>query len=299
MKIIIFHFSGTGNTEFVANQFLKELAEEKNEVILFKIEDILKKKNGIQKIQSEIKESDIIGIGYPIHAFNAPRIVYEFIKKALPQIDEKKTFIFKCAGDPLGKAGSTSMMRKKLKNKGFIVFYEQLFIMPSNIIIKYNNRLIKQLYQNSIELAQDSALKILQNTEQLQKNGFFLKIFTKIFSSMESWGTKSLKYCFKCSDECNFCRICIKKCPKENIYIENNGIKWRNNCVFCMRCVYSCPKNAISIRYFNKFIIKNGYSQKENSEIFTDPKIDDNYLSTETKGYFKHFYKFILKNKKN
>ena len=56
-------------------------------------------------INVEMGNYDIVGFGYPVHAFNAPRIFFDFINK-LPNGNQKRTFVFKSSGDPYMRASS-------------------------------------------------------------------------------------------------------------------------------------------------------------------------------------------------
>ena len=68
MKIAIVYFSGTGNTEKVLKEFESFFKIQNNEVKMIKIE------SG-EYIPTDI---DILIIGYPVHAFNAPKIVLDY-----------------------------------------------------------------------------------------------------------------------------------------------------------------------------------------------------------------------------
>jgi ferredoxin len=89
------------------------------------------------------------------------------------------------------------------------------------------------------------------------------------------------------------CGKCVRECPTGNISISNENIIFGNKCTFCMRCVYICPEKAISNKYMNFFVIKEGYNIQR---VIDDPKIKGNFITHRTKGYFKHFYKYISKN---
>ncbi|MHA1583933.1 MAG: flavodoxin domain-containing protein, partial [Promethearchaeota archaeon] len=140
MKIRIYYFSGTGNTEFVAKHIATEMKSSGQESIIKVIPITIS--TTISK--SELAETDLIGIGYPIHAFNAPKIVYSFIEK-LPAGSHKRVFIFRSAGDPILHSGGTTLVRSALFRKEFRVVYERLFIMPANVFVEFNPKLSKQL----------------------------------------------------------------------------------------------------------------------------------------------------------
>ncbi len=287
MKIRIYFFSGTGNTEIVARLFQKEFKNKGLNTSIIAIEDILNKKNPLK-----IHDHDIVGFGYPIHAFNAPRIFFEFID-ALPKVNGKKAFTFKTSGDPMCNGGATAMVRKRLKNKGFRVFHEDLIVMPTNVLMKYDDELMKQLYNAAIRKVKRICDEILREKVKLQKNSIILKTITYLFSKMETMGASYLGKFFSILDSCNLCEKCVRNCPTQNIYREEDDIKFKNKCTFCLRCIYTCPKNSITLLYFNFFLIKGGYNI---NKAINNPNLKGNYITRKTKGYFKHFYPYLISN---
>ena len=89
-KVILYVFSGTGNTQLVAELYKKYLTD--CETTIYK----LGKRAEGQEIPSP-RDYDLVGLGYPVHGFNAPLVMNNFCK-SLPAFDEaagrKKTFIF-------------------------------------------------------------------------------------------------------------------------------------------------------------------------------------------------------------
>lgn len=283
-KVGIFYFSGTGNTKIVADLYVNEFRNKGIDIILFPIENILRK-----QFAPSMSDYDILGFGHPIHAFSAPKIFFDFLDR-LPNVNDKKTFTFKTAGDPLCYGGSTSLVRKCLSKKGYKVFHENLIVMPANIVMKYDDSLIKQLYEVAVKKVKRGTEEILLGKTNLQKNNLLLKIGTYLFNKAESSGASYFGKYLIAADSCNLCSKCIKECPTRNISKYNEKVIFGNKCTFCMRCVYNCPERAISNKYMNFFVIKNGYNILN---VINDPKIKGNYISHKTKGYFKHFYKYM------
>ena len=62
------YFSGTGNTKFCVDTFLKEYGDEKNS---FSIED--------SKTPEQIKNDQELVIGYPVQYSSLPKIMRDFI----------------------------------------------------------------------------------------------------------------------------------------------------------------------------------------------------------------------------
>ena len=50
---------------------------------------------------------------------------------------------------------------------------------------------------------------------------------------------------FYAEDTCSGCGLCVKKCPLNNITVENGKPVWHGNCTHCMACISYCPVEAI------------------------------------------------------
>ena len=104
---------------------------------------------------------DAIGIGYPVYAFNTPKIVHDFVKQ-LPPGENKIAFIFKTAGEPFyWNNASSSLLVRNLKKKGYRAVFERHFLMPYNIIMRYPEALIKQMVITNKKLCLDMAKRMM------------------------------------------------------------------------------------------------------------------------------------------
>jgi ferredoxin/flavodoxin len=285
-SIGIFYFSGTGNTRIVADLFAKEFKNKGCAVEIFAIDDILK-----NNINIDMEKYDIFGFGYPVHAFNAPRFFFDFVK-ILPTVKQKKTFVFKSSGDPFFNGGSNIIVRNRLMRKGYDVFNESLFVMPANVLLRYPDEMIKQLYNTAADNVKIQAGAILSGVVYFQKNSLFLRVATVIFSGLESSGARFFGKDLVVSKSCTLCEICVKKCPTSNIHRREKTITFGLKCTLCMRCMYACPEKAISPRFLKFFMIKNWYDFQK---IINDSAIKGMYISSTTKGYFKHYYQYLTK----
>jgi flavodoxin/ferredoxin len=286
IKICIYYFSGTGNTEVVSELFKKEFNKNKINVDLVKIEDVLKEKKGL-----EIEKYDLIGIAHPVYGLDLPGIIYKFIN-IMPAGNNKKIFLFKTAGDYLFlNNGASKYAIKKLKNKGFDVFHESLICMPSNWVAEYNEDVCKQLYNTAKVKAKNITNEILMNKKQNIKANIFLRFLVRFVNIMEdNVGARMFGRFLKVNKSCIDCGKCIRECPAENIYKKNNKIKFGWRCIFCMRCIYGCPENAIKAGHLKFVVLKNGYDIKK---IINNNDTKGEYITKNTKGFYKRFYKYI------
>ena len=285
-KICIYYFSGTGNTELISHLFCTEFAKQGVKTDIIAVEDVLKGKSSIA-----MKNYDFVGFAHPVHAFGPPKIYLEFIK-SLPPAEDTPSFYFRTSGDPLCNGGATSMVRKILLRKKYKVFHESLLVMPSNVIIQYEDELVKQLFNAAKRKISKIVKEVLQNESHLQKNSLLLRIISFLFNTAETLGAKYFGRYLYVTESCDQCNLCISKCPTGNIYedSESRKIKFEKKCTFCLKCVYFCPNNSIKNKYMNIFIIKNGYNIRK---VIENPGVKGIYVTKATKGYFKHFYKYL------
>jgi flavodoxin/ferredoxin len=284
-SIGIFYFSGTGNTEIAVNLLAKEFNARAVSTEVMRVEDILKK-----KIDLDVNRYDVIGIGYPIHAFNAPRIIFEFIRK-MPAAAGKKVFILKCPGDPLIHGGPLSPVQKSLERKGYEVFYEGVIVMPSNVLLRVEEKMVKLICEVAARKSGKMAEDILASKTQLFKYGIFTRIIAKLFSGGESRGARMFGKHLRISGSCNLCNVCVENCPGNNISADGNKIKFSGNCLLCMRCIYNCPKAAISPLFMKFFVLRGGYYDVK--KIMGDPDIKGSLPSRKIWMYSGDFYKYL------
>jgi NAD-dependent dihydropyrimidine dehydrogenase PreA subunit/flavodoxin len=249
MKVCLYYFSGTLNTERVAKTLQKEWGEN---CVLFRI----------QWPFAEIpnpNDFDLIGIGYPIHAFNTPKVVLDFFQQFPKAKTPKNYFIFKTSGEPLHYNDSSSRkLIHCLKKKGYACVQEFHYIMPYNIVFRHSDGMAKKMWVYAQKMAH-------YNTEKI-KNGV---VETPHFRPLQGWYivpfriewpfAKTNGRFFKVDlTKCILCGVCVKVCPMANIVLEKSKIHFSSHCSLCMACSFSCPKKAIKPGMFHGEWIVNG-----------------------------------------
>ncbi|NPV01099.1 MAG: hypothetical protein HPY53_06935 [Brevinematales bacterium] len=285
MKIGIFVFSGTGNTRIGADFLAESLRKSGADAEVVNIEDFTK-----SEAIPDLSKYDLIGIGYAVHAFDAPWPAYDFIS-SLPESPGKQCFLFKSAGDFFWNGGSSSKARRILMKKGFDVFHETLFVMPANVFMRYPDPVIRNLYTLAKKTAEKSAGEILSGVRSLAKNGIINRIFTRLFSNGESFGVKLMGRRMRVSADCNRCGLCWRECPTGNITEGETRPVFGKKCSLCMRCIHRCPKYAIT-PWLKFFRLKEPYNIKK---IVADKTIPDNALKSIDKGFFKRYRRYFEK----
>jgi len=260
-KICLYLFSGTGMTEHVVNKLISELANNLISIDCFKID-----KTDTKTIS--LSGYDAVGIAYPVHSFNAPKIVIDFVKH-LPLTNGLNTFVIFTAGEEhIINSSSSDLLIKKLSRKGYQIFYNKLVEMPSNFIVKYEEERVNRILDKLDEDIPQIAMDIVTVKPYFEKKNFGSKISTFIGHS-EKFGAPIIGKFFYPKKDCINCEKCVDNCPKENITRSEKSIRFNWRCCICMRCIYQCPENAISVRQPFKFI---RFDEWYNPEMFSSRK---------------------------
>lgn len=237
-KIIIYYFSGTGNTQIVARKIAETFIIRGLTATLINIENI-------DKIS--ISDNDVIGIGFPVAGFTTYPIVFNFLQK-FDKVNGNYVFAF----DTMGGTSLWGIMGKLktiLEIKGFRTLGFREFTMPPNIFVKFPEKWRRARIAKSFKRAEDFVDKLLMGDLRWKKTPLLsevMYIFSHaLFSITEyKWHQKYLKIKVNIS-MCNSCGICSSKCPVKNIYLKAKA-EIGEHCQYCFRCVGVCPSKAIS-----------------------------------------------------
>lgn len=296
MKISLIYFSGTGNTKMITELYRDAFESADCEIAVTELPAPAELLNA-----ATADRCDIIGIGYPIHAFNAPKIILKLCK-ALPKLnakrgESKRVFIYKTSGEPVRMSDVSSLkMRKILKKRGYTVTGEYQYVMPYNIIFRHSDKAAYKMWQTSKALVPVDAEEILRGAPHLPRNivfGGFLAWVLRI----EHPGAKLNGRFFRADKNCVKCGLCVKACPANNIKIGPNGkITFGGNCMMCMRCAFNCPKNAIDIGLFKGWKVNGKYSFDPPDESAVDGGKHDKYCLSAYERYYADAQRRIAHN---
>ena len=283
MNILIYYFSGTGNTRKICELYESELRTYGDNVTVRALP--LAAKDNI----ADAKDFDMIGIGYPIHAFNAPKLILDLCKK-LPKRDkkqraecEKRVFIFKTSGEPVRMSDVSSLkMRKILRRRGYSATAEFQYVMPYNVIFRHGDGAAYKMWETAKKLVPADVKSIRAGITHLPKK-LFLGGFLAWILRCEHWGAHINGKFYKVNKNCVLCGACVKRCPVGNIRINKKGkIKFGGKCIMCMRCSMFCPADAVEIGLFKGWKVNGSYS-------FAEPETPDD-PNAKHAGYCKKAY---------
>lgn len=294
-KAVIYVFSGTGNTALVAELYKKYLTD--YETTIYRLSSW--KDHGFEAYPNP-ENYDLVGLAYPVHGFNAPKVMNDFTK-LLPQIDlskagKKKTFIFKTSGEGLSFNNySSQKIIHRLEKKGYEIFTEHHFVMPYNMIFRHSPEMVKSEY-----IYADARVRL--NVKELSENRknkihyfplryWFVPIvrIEWIYAQLQGPSLKvDMTKCIKCMK-------CVNNCPLHNISYqkEKEKFKFGTHCALCVCCSFNCPVKAISIGLLNNWRINGSYEIQKTAG---DPGIKFPYFTDELKGLKRWLYYKYYKN---
>lgn len=248
--MLIFYFSGTGNSKRIALWF-SELAIDKG--ISCDTVDI---SNVNSRSWQKMNPDCLIVIISPVHGFNFPKITLDFIR-AFPKGKNRIALMNTRGSVKIGKwitpglTGIAFMVSSLiLKRKGYRIVGQIPFDMPSNWISIHPA--IREKMANCILDKNYSRVKKHFERIYAGKSDFASRkeviqdvLISPVAVAYYLIGRFFLAKSYYASYKCTNCNLCIKQCPVKAIKKVNKRPYWTLKCESCMKCMNNCPVNAI------------------------------------------------------
>ena len=243
---MIFYFSGTGNTRWAAER----LAAATQEKLLF-IPDELK-----TPCDYTLERDERIGFCFPVHGWQPPRIVREFVKRlSLRSQDSfRKHYAYALCtcGDSTGLA--VTMFGKMLMEKGIELQSCRSLVMPeSYVCLPFMYTDTPEREHEKKEQAQCD-LDVYVDIVQRRQSGY-----SQLTLGLAPWAFSHVigayfnrfmitdKKFTVDADVCTHCGLCAKVCPVGDIKFMDVP-SWKNDSSWtcCLSCYHHCPVHAIN-----------------------------------------------------
>ncbi len=280
MRLLLIYYTGTYNTRYLTNQLKSKLLENGNYVDTVEI-------NASTPVV-DTSSYDLIGFSYPIYGFNSPAPFNKYVKK-LTFNRGQKYFIYKNSGETfaMNNASSRILIRFMKKYKAQLIG-EYHFVMPYNIHFPYSDEFVKQILHYNQKLMA-VMLYNLDNDIVFKIKSNFIYNLGAFFVGIQKIGGNVNSFFYKVDEnKCVKCNKCVNTCPHNNIYVKGGKIKFHHHCDMCMRCSFFCPTDAIKIGFLEGWKVNGEY---QFVRILTDDTIGSNYITKDSKGFYKCFIK--------
>ena len=233
---MVFCFSGTGNSRYIANRIAAALQDN--------LVDLNAKIKSNDHIPVQTGRSVIVVA--PTYAWRIPRVVSDWLTQTALIGAKRIWFVMDCGGE-IGNAAKYNRRlaaQKRLRDMG-----TAQIVMPENYIALFNTpqpaAAEKIVHRAEPKIADVIACIRAAQPFPAPRNNLYDRfmsgpvnpIFYRSFVKSDD---------FQASDSCIGCGQCVQKCPLNNIRLTDGKPLWGSACTHCMACICYCPTEAIS-----------------------------------------------------
>jgi ferredoxin len=233
---MIFYFSATGNSKYVAEC----IASATNDRIISIVSCIKD-----QSFKFKLSENETIGFITPVYFWGLPTIVIEFMQRLIIEMFGKHYIytIITCGGTSGFASNQLAKLFDNIKIKvkaRFCVTMVDTWTPLFDLSNENKNKIICQKAELQIDkIIKNIKSNILGNFDK-RKIPIIAFIVYRLYKNVRQ--TKH----FWLMDNCTGCGLCVQQCPVNAIEAKNKKAAWiKNECVMCLGCLHKCPVFAI------------------------------------------------------
>ncbi len=223
---MIYYFSGTGNSKWIAEQIALITGDLAVNIV---------ECSGVVSTDNQT-----IGIVFPIHAWGVPEAIVEFVK----MLEGKPVFTFGVCS-----CGTEAGYAMEKFNLIFPINSRYSIAMPNNYIIGADvegDEVIASKIGNANDKVRTIAAQVLAKQSVVDVNKGKL---SWIKSNLANYGfnkfARSTKP-FYVTNKCTSCGQCAENCPAHTIRIIDGRPHYLSEkCYMCTACINRCPVKAI------------------------------------------------------
>ena len=232
---MIFYFTGTGNSRYIAETIAGLTGDE--------IADINARIKG-QNTETICVQDRLVFV-LPTYGWRIPRIVETWIRKTEWTGVCKAWFILNCGS---GMGNAAGYIQKLCEEKKFQYMGTAEIVMPENYIAMFQTPDFEEA-ETIIKRADPEIKKAgnrIREDREFPKPSIHLAdrflsaainpVFYRLFVKADPFYVK---------ETCISCGKCEAVCPLNNIQMQGGKPVWGKDCTHCMACISRCPAEAI------------------------------------------------------
>ena len=260
---MIFYFSGTGNSEYVAKRLAEGLGEPCGSIA-----ECMRN----EWFEFALRDNETVGFVVPVYYFGLPSIVEEFLEKfkiypacatCVPYVHFTATY-----GAVSGRADwyfrEALAKRQSAPSALFGVKMVDNWTPMYDVSDQEKNRQTLAEAELQIDriiqaVKERRAVDMLEDKSTLEKAQGYYAMYDEVRATSH----------FSVEDSCIGCGLCADECPVGAIQMKDGKPAWvKDACVMCVRCLHKCPSFAIHYdvdeegnaatkqhgQYFNPFV---------------------------------------------
>lgn len=236
---MIFYFSGTGNSRWVAECVGKKLGEPVVALTGFSVETD----------RLVLREGERLGFVFPVYSWAPPRVVLRFISSLLLKEKPHYVFFVCTCGDDTGK--TVDIFCRAIAEKGWRCHAGYSVTMPNTYVC------LPGFDVDSCQVEEEKRQKAVERVDRIAAR---LQTYTAEFDCHEGVMPRVKTYLlrpfferylmsprpFRVLEGCIACGKCEKVCPLHNIRLQKGKPEWGNHCAMCLACYHHCPQHVVA-----------------------------------------------------
>lgn len=239
---MIFYFTGTGNSQMVA-----ETIAECNGDTVVNIASAMK----ADRYAYTIGMDEAVGFVLPTYYYGIPIQIPEFIEKL--QLSNTPRYVWTCLTCEGLTAGAGGMLAQELRKRGWGPHARFSCPVLNNAVVMGHQMPVTNV-DMLLDRAQKRAVNIASYIKERRIGSFDdCAGMGADFITAQHYGAykngRKTKY-FHTTDSCISCGVCALECPASAIEIRDGKANWvKERCYYCLRCINGCPENAITFNH--------------------------------------------------
>ena len=244
---MIFYFSATGNSRYVAERLAKALHDDTTVDLAYYL------RSGEALPPFEAADGERVGFVFPVHSWGMPKGLRQLVEtiriNGYKRGDNYCYMVCTCGDD----AGLTAKQWQKSVSRcglhgdaAYSVFMPNTYVLLPGFDVDSPEATKRKLEASVGKVEEISGSILVGKKGDFTHHGSFSRLKSDVVYPV--FMALMTDRPFRCdSSKCVACGKCAKVCPTGNIELRGGIPEWRNHrCINCVACYHYCPAGAIS-----------------------------------------------------
>lgn len=245
---MIFYFSGTGNSLWVARRLSQILGQPAP----VPVADELRSGGKDVPCRYVLDEGEPLILVFPVHSWGPAEMMLRFVSRLdIGNYSGQNVYAVCTCGDTCG--WTDRILGEALRKRGLPLTGCWSVRMPNNYILMKGFGVDPDDVRDAKLAAAPAAVEAVAEDIRAGKGGVHMvtgtqpwlksRLINPLFRSFLAGPDSRTKY--HVSDSCIGCGLCERVCPTGAVTMKDGRPEWGRGCVQCTACIHRCPVRAI------------------------------------------------------